>query len=284
MGDLEQFAGPLIAICETAGVAISRHYRAPGEIEVESKADNSPLTRADIESHHLVLRGLRALAGGLPVLSEESSAEHKALRHHWSRYWLVDPLDGTKEFVAGTGEFTINIALIVDHRPILGLLYLPLKEQAYLGIPGTWARRYWRDDGGRWQHQQIVTRKLDPQKPVAVLVSRRHRGPMLSQCLSWLQQHHGPVVRSNSGSALKFCDLAAGRGDFYPRFSPCCEWDVAAGQALLEAAGGAVWGLDGKPLQYNRHESLLSPDFLAIADPEQAMWRRYLIERQGLGD
>ncbi len=281
MQNLEQLVPPLIDLCEQAGAAICRHYHAPGELQIEAKADDSPLTRADIDSHHLLRKGLAKLTPDWPVLSEESSAEHTSQRHQWRRYWLVDPLDGTKEFVAGTGEFTINVALIVDHRPVLGLLYLPLTQQAYVGIPGNWARCYQRDQDGNWGWQAIHSRLLLPGQPVAVLASRRHRGQALAKCLDWIESQHGPIVRFNSGSALKFCDLAAGRGDFYPRFSPCCEWDVAAGQALLEAAGGAIWGLDGQPLQYNRRQSLFSPHFLAVADAEHTLWQRYVMELAG---
>jgi len=186
----------------------------------------------------------------------------------------VDPLDGTKEFVAGTGEFTINIALVDAHRPVLGLLYLPLKHTAYIGIPGQFARRYTWDGDAGWSAADISTRPLRDRAPLAVLASRRHRGRELGACLDWLEVHWGPLERHNSGSALKFCDLAEGAGDFYPRFSPCCEWDVAAGQALLEAAGGAILGLDGEPLRYNARDSLLSPYFLAMGDPHHGLWRR----------
>jgi 3'(2'), 5'-bisphosphate nucleotidase len=190
---------------------------------------------------------------------------------------LVDPLDGTKEFLARTGEFTVNIALVERHRPVLGVLYQPLEETAYVGIPGVCAQRYARDASG-WSASALVTRSLDEARPLSVLASRRHRGERLVACLGWIDRHWGSVVRDNSGSALKFCRLAEGRGDFYPRFSPCCEWDTAAGQALLEAAGGQVLGMDGRPLEYNRGESLYSPYFYALADPAHALWQNLLRE------
>ncbi len=208
------------------------------------------------------------------MLSEESSSEQLSDRRSWSLFWLVDPLDGTKEFLARTGEFTINIALVEAHRPVLGMLYLPLAHTAYLGIPGQGARRYRYN--GSWQQEPLATRPLRAGEPVTVLASRRHRGPRLGACLGWLEAHWGPLERLDSGSALKFCQLAAGEGDIYPRFSPCSEWDTAAGQALLEAAGGALLGMDGKPLRYNRSESLLSPHFYAVGDPEHPLWRQLL--------
>lgn len=276
MQSLPDLVPPLLELCQQAGEAICRHYHAPGEVAVKAKQDDSPLTRADMDSHHILREGLAPLGAGWPVLSEESPPAHKARRHGWGRYWLVDPLDGTKEFVAGTGEFTINIALIDSHRPALGLLYLPLENVAYVGLPGRFARRYRRDPAsGEWRGETIATRPLREGAPLVVLASRRHRNPTLRAGLDWLEAEWGPLERNNSGSALKFCQLAAGEGDFYPRYSPCCEWDVAAGQALLEAAGGALLGLDGEPLRYNRGESLLSPHFLAFGDPAHPLWVRY---------
>lgn len=282
MTDLPALVPPLLALCRQAGDAICHHYHAPGDVAVESKHDDSPLTRADLDSHVILRDGLKALLPEVPVLSEESSPDHKARRHGWPLYWLVDPLDGTKEFVAGTGEFTVNIALIDGHRPVLGVLYQPLPRLAYVGIPGAGAHRYRCVDDeqgpgkGEWAAESIQTRPLQAGSPLAILASRRHRGERLQAALAWLEQDWGPLERHNSGSALKFCDLAEGEGDFYPRYSPCCEWDVAAGQALVEAAGGAVLGLDGEALQYNRRDSLLSLPFLAIADPGNALWQRYL--------
>ncbi|MFV0276851.1 MAG: 3'(2'),5'-bisphosphate nucleotidase CysQ [Parahaliea sp.] len=279
--ELTALVPSLLDLSRKAGEAICHHYHAPGEVAVESKQDDSPLTRADLDSHAILRDGLKALTGELPVLSEESSPEHKARRHQWSRYWLVDPLDGTKEFVGGTGEFTVNIALIDKHRPVLGLLYIPLEQLAYIGLPGGFARRYHWHANGCWRAQDIHTRALREGAPMAVLASRRHRGERLQTGLDWLHSQWGPLERLNSGSALKFCQLAQGEGDFYPRYSPCSEWDVAAGQALVEAAGGAVLGLDGRPLEYNRSNTLLSAPFLAMAEPQHPLWRRYLVETQG---
>ncbi|TDG13017.1 3'(2'),5'-bisphosphate nucleotidase [Seongchinamella unica] len=260
-------------LCRQAGQAICDHYHAPGADQYRSKGDESPLTQADIASHHILADGLAEITPDLPILSEESSEEDKARRREWPVYWLVDPLDGTKEFLARTGEFTVNIALIEDHSPVLGLIYLPLTGDAYLGIPGEFARRY---QGPDWRYSELATRPLAEGEAMTILASRRHRGPRLQSSLDWLEQEWGDLERDNSGSALKFCQLSAGEGDFYPRYSPCCEWDTAAGQALLEAAGGALLGLDGEPLQYNRRDTLLSPHFLAIADPTHAIWQQLL--------
>jgi 3'(2'), 5'-bisphosphate nucleotidase len=209
------------------------------------------------------------------VLSEESRESELARRRDWHRFWLVDPLDGTKEFLARTGEFTINVALIDEHLPVLGVIYLPLEDVAYVGLPGTGAWRHQFAEGV-WHRRAISARKLEAGQSLTVLASRRHRGPRLRSCLDWLVGQWGPLERDDSGSALKFCQLAAGEGDFYPRFTPCCEWDTAAGQALVEAAGGCVVGLDGAPLRYNQRDSLLSPNFYALADPAHALWRQLL--------
>ena len=224
--------------------------------------------------------GLEALEPDVPVLSEESAPETLVGRLDWDEYWLVDPLDGTKEFLAKTGEFTVNIALIRQHRPVLGILYLPLEQVAYVGIPGQGALRYERRGLGEWCRQALSPRVLAQVGELRVLASRRHRNSKLEECLHWLREHWGPIARRDSGSALKFCQLAGGEGDFYPRFSPCCEWDTAAGQALVEAAGGAVLGMDGKPLRYNCGESLFSPHFFAIADAGHPLWRELLDEQR----
>jgi 3'(2'), 5'-bisphosphate nucleotidase len=268
---------PLLELCREAGDLICQHYGAPGAGEYRAKGDDSPLTQADIASHRLLQSGLAAMQPSLPILSEESSAQERVGRRSWSRYWLVDPLDGTKEFLSRTGEFTINIALIEQHSPVLGVLYLPLEKTAYVGIPGESAVLYRCIADQRWQGEPLAARKLEARRPLVVLASRRHRGARLQLCLSWLQENWGEFARENSGSALKFCQLASGQGDFYPRYARCCEWDTAAGQAVVEAAGGRVLGLDGQPLRYNLGESLYSKPFFAVADPEHPLWRAWFV-------
>ncbi len=269
---------PLIQLCHRAGDLICAHYNAPGAAKFESKGDDSPITRADLASHAVLNDGLLKLQPGIPVLSEESPASEVADRLTWRRLWLVDPLDGTKEFLDRTGEFTINVALVEDHVAVLGLLYLPLKRIAYVGIPGVQARRYQfldnDNDNGKWQERRLATRALEPGSPLVLLTSRRHRGRRLEQCIDQLRGEWGPVERVGCGSALKFCQLVEGRGDFYPRFAPCCEWDTAAGQAVLEAAGGALVGLDGMPLRYNCRDTLLNPDFYGLAQPAHPLWQQ----------
>lgn len=281
MDDLEAWVQPLLALCRSAGQTICEHYDAPAAGDYEAKQDDSPLTRADLASHALLQTGLYALDESLPLLSEESRPEQIAQRRQWRRYWLVDPLDGTKEFLGRTGEFTINIALIDNHRPVLGLLYLPLERTAYVGIPGIGAQRYTLTENASWTVTSLATRQLQSPGELMVLASRRHRGPRLQSCLDWLNAQWWPVSRSDMGSALKFCRMAEGHGDFYPRFSPCSEWDTAAGQAVVEAAGGCLLGMDGAPLRYNCSESLICPPFYAIADGAHPLWSQLLQAKLG---
>lgn len=265
----------LLALCAEAGELIAQEYRSSRAGEYREKSDDSPITRADVASHHCLVDGLRRLLPDIPVLSEESSSEVIAQRHHWQRLWLVDPLDGTREFLQRTGEFTVNLALIEEGAPRLGILYLPLEKLAYLGIPGVngWLCRW---HGQTWVRRILTPKCLVATSGVTVVASRRHRNALLDRTLSLLAERTGPVERLDSGSALKFTQLADGRGDFYPRFSPCSEWDVAAGQALLESVGGAVLGLDGRPLRYNARETLLSPHFFAVADAGSPLWAELL--------
>ena len=273
---------PLLDLCEEAAAVIREHYGSAAAVDsttgagglLQRKADQSPLTAADLASHEILARGLEALAPGTPLLSEESAPEELRGRRDWQRFWLVDPLDGTREFLERSGQFTINVALVEAGRPRLGMIYEPLGRRASAGIVGDGAWRFARRDGGGWSRHSLATRTL-PADRLIVLSSRRHRNERLAASLAFLEAR-GPIERRDSASALKFSDLAAGEGDVYPRFSACSEWDVAAGDALVTAAGGAVWGLDGAPLRYNARDSLLSPHFVAVGDPHARIWSELL--------
>ncbi|EED30748.1 3'(2'),5'-bisphosphate nucleotidase [gamma proteobacterium NOR5-3] len=264
----------LLDLCESASQSILACYNDETSAGLlRSKEDRTPLTKADLASHNILSKGLLSLKPELPLLSEECTPDEIADRHHWDSFWMVDPLDGTREFLDRTGEFTINIALIESQRPVLGLIYEPLSRSGSLGIVGEGA---WRlcCDSGTWRATSLSTRAL-PTRQMVILASRRHSNPRLDSCLEFLNARH-ELLRQNSGSALKFCDLAAGRGDCYPRFSPCSEWDVAAGDALVTAAGGMILGLDGAPLRYNARETLLSPHFVAVGDTSTPLWQELL--------
>ncbi|MFT4768048.1 MAG: 3'(2'), 5'-bisphosphate nucleotidase [Glaciecola sp.] len=264
----------LLDLCQSASQSILACYNDEASAGLlYSKEDRTPLTKADLASHEILSEGLRSLKPELPLLSEECSPGEIADRDQWDSFWMVDPLDGTREFLERTGQFTINIALIENQRPTLGLIYEPLSRKGSLGIIGEGA---WRlcFESGAWQATPLTTRKL-PSDQLVILASRRHKNPSLDRCLEFLKSTH-ELSRQNSGSALKFCDLAAGRGDCYPRFSPCSEWDVAAGDALVTAAGGRVLGLDGAPLRYNARDTLLSPHFVAVGDRSASLWNELL--------
>jgi len=265
---LDAWLEPLRRICESAADAIMKYYR-PGENQVHrSKLDSSPLTAADLAAHHILLEGLQVF--GLPVLSEESGEDIQQQRHDWQRYWLVDPLDGTREFLDATDEFTVNIALIDQGRAVFGMIAVPVQGSIYCGAPGQGA---WKYLGENWQ--PIGIRALD--QTGVVLTSRRHRGERLDAWLEQAARGLECIERHYIGSALKFCLLAEGQADFYPRYSPCCEWDTAAGQALLEAAGGLLVDFEGRALSYNQRDTLLNPHFLAVGDPGHALWRDLLL-------
>jgi 3'(2'), 5'-bisphosphate nucleotidase len=251
----------VLAIAREAGQAIMRVYDS--DFAVEHKADDSPLTLADREAHHIITTGLQSLTPHIPVLSEESPPEFHdfATRRHWQTLWLVDPLDGTREFVKRNGEFTVNIALIHGNRPILGVVTVPAADLAYTGATGLGAQRIRGMDSA----EVIQVRMPHPAVPV-VVGSRSHRGASTDALLTRLGPHELCAV----GSALKFCRVAEGAVDFYPRLGPTSEWDTAAGQAVLEAAGGQVVNLQGEPLTYNRRDTLLNPEFLAVGDPHFA--------------
>jgi 3'(2'), 5'-bisphosphate nucleotidase len=264
----EQPAGALLdavkGIARRAGHAILEVYGT--DFQARAKDDASPVTDADMAAHRLIVQELGRLTPPLPVLSEESAAETSAdQRAGWSRYWLVDPLDGTKEFVARNGEFTVNIALIDQHRPVLGVVHIPVTDTTYSGLPGAGA---WRESNER-APSPITARRIA--RPVLrVLGSRSHGAPRLAQALEAL----GPHELRAAGSSIKLCLVADGSADLYPRLGPTSEWDIAAGQAVVEAAGGQVVELGtGTPLRYNARPTLLNPDFLAYGDPE--CWRRW---------
>jgi 3'(2'), 5'-bisphosphate nucleotidase len=245
----------VIEISQRAGHAIMDVYRQG--IEVTHKADDSPLTQADMASHHIILGALQQLTPDLPCLSEEDADIGFATRSGWGDYWLIDPLDGTKEFIKRNGEFTVNIALIRQHEPVLGVVHIPVSGESFSGCKGLGARRL----SAEGESSQIRVRQPHA-SPLVVVGSRSHANPALEGYLEQL----GDYELISMGSSLKFCVVAEGKADFYPRLGPTSEWDTAAAHAVVLAAGGKVVKLDGSPLQYNRKDSLLNPEFLVIAD------------------
>jgi 3'(2'), 5'-bisphosphate nucleotidase len=247
------------AVCE-AGRRIMHYYQA--DIGVTFKKDNSPLTAADRASHNLLLQVLQAIKPGIDVVSEESPEDHRSSLTSCKSWWLVDPLDGTKEFLKGTNEFTVNVALIEGGQPVLGVVHAPALGVTYYGLGKSGA---WRQNGSDIA-TLISTRQADPSH-MDVVASKDHAGPLVSAIL-----HHltNPQLQS-MGSSLKFCLVAEGKADLYLRDLPTMEWDTAAAQCIVEAAGGGVYTLDGKPLLYGK-PGLKNPPIMTIGD-RQFDWR-----------
>jgi 3'(2'), 5'-bisphosphate nucleotidase len=243
----------VVSIARTAGGAIHDIY-ARGSLDVSYKEDDSPLTAADLASHRLIVSGLGELSPEVPILSEEGAGRPFAERRGWRRFWLVDPLDGTKEFIRRNGEFTVNIALIEDGAPVLGVVVAPVLRRVYYGIRGEGA---WRRDGDG--DAVAIDAGGTGGGELAVVASRSHPGPLLAEFLRRLPAHR--LV--SMGSSLKLCLVAEGAADVYPRLGPTMEWDTAAAHAVVAAAGGDVLDLEGRPLRYNK-EDLLNPHFIVL--------------------
>ncbi|MCI0749050.1 MAG: 3'(2'),5'-bisphosphate nucleotidase CysQ [Nevskiales bacterium] len=252
--ETEKLLERIVGLACEAGERILEVYRS--DFAVTHKDDSTPLTQADLAAHRHIVATLERLDPGRPILSEEAANIPYAIRRAWSRYWLVDPLDGTREFISRNGEFTVNIALIEDHRPALGVVHAPALNLTYGAARGAGAFRL---KGG--QRDVLQTRKA-PAVPTFV-ISRSHRNPELEALLARAPRHRAV----SQGSALKFGLVADGSADFYPRTGPTSEWDTAAGQCVVEQAGGVVWRLpEQTPLAYNEKDSLLNPPFAAIGD------------------
>ena len=248
-------------IARAAGREILEVYGSEA-LAPTAKADNSPLTAADLRSHRLIVQRLGELTPEVPVLSEESAPGSYSTRTQWRRYWLVDPLDGTREFLSRNGEFTVNIALIEGHAPVLGVVHVPVTDTTYCGLAGAGA---WRERAATAvQPIRVASRSATP---LRVVGSRSHRGDSLAGFLTRVGPHELLAI----GSSLKLCLVAEGAADVYPRLGPTSEWDTAAAHAVLLAAGGAVSALDGAPLEYNTRESLLNPFFVAYG-PKDHDW------------
>lgn len=229
-----------------AGKAIMDRYHT--NVQVEEKADSSPVTEADIAANTIIVERLMSLTPDIPILSEESAHTSWPERQHWSSFWLVDPLDGTKEFLRQNGEFTVNIALIKEGKPVLAIVYAPALDKSWLAD----GKNAWlQTKAGR---DQI---KVRPATVPTVVGSRSHPSPDMASYLEQLGEHKMTEV----GSSLKFCLVAEGRAQYYPRLGPTMMWDTAAGQCVAESAGATVKQFDGEALNYHREE-LLNPHFI----------------------
>ncbi len=260
----------VIALAREAADAIMHVYG--DDFEVTRKDDASPLTDADMAAHHCIIAGLRNLTPDIPVLSEESAHTVPTdVRRGWHALWVVDPLDGTREFVKRNGEFTVNIALVEHGVPVLGVIQAPVTGTVWHGAPG---RGAFRREGSAPDVDVALQTSITPTAPLRVAASRSHLDPRTAALMLRIG-HSEPVAL---GSSLKFCRLAEGGMDVYPRFGPTSEWDTAAGHAILEAAGGCVLDPQGRPFRYNQRDTLLNGDFIALGDPNLP-WREWVGSR-----
>lgn len=242
-------------IAREAGDKILTIYQM--DFDVKTKSDASPVTEADVEAEKIILQGLRELTPNFPVLAEESEAAGDVPDLSGGTFWLVDPLDGTKEFIHKRGEFTVNIALIEQGRPTMGVIHVPAKNATYFAEgPG----KVWRQDGDNKPH--AIAARTAPAEGLTVVASRSHRTPETDDYIAKFKVNK----LISAGSSLKLCLLAEGKADLYPRFGRTMEWDIGAGQAILEAAGGTVETLDGVRLAYGKdgHDN---PNFIAKGRP-----------------
>lgn len=263
---LTELTAKASSIAKDAASRILEIYES--DFAIEHKDDNSPLTAADLASHKTICDNLALLTPDIPILSEESAELPFETRQKWRYYWLVDPLDGTREFIKRNGEFTVNIALIAEHQPILGIVHVPVTGVTYFASKGNGSYKQLNNE----QPRQIQTRTTNPGY-FTVAGSRSHGSERQQAFFKRL----GDIEIFAIGSSLKFCLVAEGIVDIYPRFGPTSEWDTAAAQCIVEEAGGIVTDEEFYPLRYNTKDSLLNPDFLVIGD-KYFDWKPYLYD------
>ncbi|MFW6312625.1 MAG: 3'(2'),5'-bisphosphate nucleotidase CysQ [Spirochaetota bacterium] len=291
VADMHRLTVPLLRLALEAGAAILDVYESD-DFETERKADDSPLTLADRRSHEKIDAGLRALAPGIPILSEEGHHSAYEERAGWDEFWLVDPLDGTKEFVKRNGEFTVNIALVQHGEPVLGIVYAPVREEAWAGIAPP-AAASTGESGAAWKLAAATAAELPEdatiealarpirvrpreENRISIIASRTHLNDATRAFIDRATEGVAEVEILNVGSSLKLCYVAEGRADLYPRYAPTSEWDTAAGHAVVRAAGGEIYqagpdadpapdpGHTSHPLRYNKR-NLLNPWFVVRA-------------------
>ncbi|MBU6474805.1 MAG: 3'(2'),5'-bisphosphate nucleotidase CysQ [Alphaproteobacteria bacterium] len=254
MTDLLEQARALLPCALAAGARELAYFREG--TEVIDKADGSPVTRADREAEEIISKALADLFPHIPMVGEESVAAGVIPDISGGTFWLVDPLDGTKEFITGSGDFTVNIALMEDFTPVMGVIYAPVADTLYFGAAG---KAFIRGQDGV---EKRISVRAAPPEGLTVVASKRHGDPAALE--DFLKGKKVAEVISRS-SSLKFCSLAAGEADFYPRLGPTCEWDTAAGEAVLRAAGGRVATLEDKPFLYGKiTQKFLNPGFMAF--------------------
>jgi 3'(2'), 5'-bisphosphate nucleotidase len=272
MTDQELLQG-IARIAQDAGEEILAVYNDDAPLDISLKEDDSPLTLADSRANAVIVAGLKRLDEFMPVISEEAEMPSFEERSQWHRYWLVDPLDGTKEFISRNGEFTVNIALVEQGVPVLGVVHVPVSNVTYYG--GTAVHGAWREEAGKAAAALQPTHIEEATSLLRFVASRSHRGVQVDQLIQQAATRFDAIEVVSMGSSLKMCLLAEGKADCYPRLAPTSEWDTAAAHAVLSAVGGEIVKTDFQPLRYNEKSDILNPHFIAFADPEFA-WEELL--------
>ena len=251
----------IVNISVDAGEVILNYYNE--NVDVIYKDDESPLTKADLASHKIITDSIKKITPDIPILSEEEFIDWK-IRKKWKKYWLIDPLDGTKEFIKKNDEFTVNIALIENNRPILGVIYTPALNELFYSIKnfGSYKILTKKKLNTLKQAKRISINKKKSNK-IKIVGSRSHSNPILDK---WVNKNFNEFDILQKGSSLKFCLIAEGSADIYPRFGPTSEWDIAAGHIILEEAGGKLKSIDNKEILYNEKENILNPEFFAYSN------------------
>lgn len=257
VNDFPSLIPMIINIAKKAGSMIMPYFGNRTQLEIRHKADNTPITKADIISHETVLKGLKKITPNIPLLSEEGDLPNYSVRKIWDEYWLCDPLDGTQGFLRSCEEFSVNIALVQNHKSVLGVIYAPVFQMLYYAYQGGGAFMQLNDN----DPIKIHTTPLHYSN-LRVIIGRYHSTRKLAQLVGTFKNMQ--IIRLNS--SLKFGYIAEGKGDVYLRYGPTGEWDTAAGQCILEEAGGLVVDLQGQPLHYNQQDTLVNPPFLAIGE------------------
>ena len=251
----------ILNISVDAGEVILNYYNE--NVDVIYKNDESPLTKADLASHKIITDSIKKITPDIPILSEEEFIDWK-IRKKWKKYWLIDPLDGTKEFIKKNDEFTVNIALIENNRPILGVIYTPALNELFYSIKnfGSYKILTKKKLNTLKEAKRISINKKKSNK-IKIVGSRSHSNPILDK---WVNKNFNEFDILQKGSSLKFCLIAEGSADIYPRFGPTSEWDIAAGHIILEEAGGKLKSIDNKEILYNEKENILNPEFFAYSN------------------
>ena len=257
--DLNQFLLQVCDIAVKAGSIINKFYKLNNNISF--KEDQSPLTEADLASNTFIINSLSKLNSDIPIFTEESLVSWTE-RKNWSLYWLVDPLDGTKEFINKNDEFAINIALIENNQPILGVIYAPVQSILYFALANNGAKKTIVEKN-LFSIESAISIKANTKKKTDHLIVIGSRSFLNTEYDKWLKEYINDYELIKKGSSLKFCELAEGKADIYPRFGPTSEWDIAAGHIILVEAGGEIQSIDGKKIFYNTSENVINPHFIA---------------------